>query len=125
MVEEGTTFAHLKGLLTALCQELFGKNRRVRFRPSFFPFTEPSAEVDVECPFCANNGCGTCSYSGWIEIGGAGMVDPNVLAAVKLDPEKITGLAFGMGIDRVAMIRYDINDIRHLWENDHRFLRQF
>lgn len=125
MVEEGTTFAHLKGLLTALCQELFGKNRRVRFRPSFFPFTEPSAEVDVECPFCVGNGCGTCSYSGWIELGGAGMVHPNVLKAVGYDPETITGLAFGMGIDRVAMIRYGINDIRHLWENDYRFLQQF
>ena len=125
MVEEGTNFGHLKGLLTALCHELFGKNRRVRFRPSFFPFTEPSTEVDVECPFCGGNGCGTCSYSGWIELGGAGMVHPNVLKAVGYDPEKITGLAFGMGIDRVAMIRYDINDIRHLWENDHRFLQQF
>ncbi|MDB5098256.1 MAG: phenylalanine--tRNA ligase subunit alpha [Cyanobacteria bacterium RYN_339] len=125
MVEEGTTFAHLKGLLTALCHELFGKNRRVRFRPSFFPFTEPSTEVDVECPFCGANGCGTCSYSGWIELGGAGMVHPNVLEAVSLDPEKVTGLAFGMGIDRVAMIRYGINDIRHLWENDDRFLQQF
>jgi phenylalanyl-tRNA synthetase alpha chain len=125
MIEEGTTFAHLKGLLTALCHELFGKNRRVRFRPSFFPFTEPSTEVDVECPFCASNGCGTCSYSGWIELGGAGMVHPNVLEAVNYDAEKVTGLAFGMGIDRVAMIRYGINDIRHLWENDHRFLQQF
>jgi phenylalanyl-tRNA synthetase alpha chain len=125
MVEEGTTFAHLKGLLTAFCQALFGSERKTRFRPSYFPFTEPSTEVDVDCPFCHGKGCGTCSYSGWIELLGAGMVHPNVLKAVNYDPEKVTGLAFGLGIERVAMIRYGINDIRHFWENDWRFLRQF
>jgi phenylalanyl-tRNA synthetase alpha chain len=125
MVEPGTHFGHLKGLLTSLCRSLFGDARPVRFRPSFFPFTEPSCEVDVGCPFCAGQGCGTCSQSGWIELGGAGMVHPNVLQAVGYDPSVITGLAFGMGIDRVAMIRYGVNDIRHLWENDDRFLRQF
>ncbi|HEY9722403.1 MAG TPA: phenylalanine--tRNA ligase subunit alpha [Oscillatoriaceae cyanobacterium] len=125
MIEEGTTFGHLKGLLIAFCQELFGRDRKVRFRPSYFPFTEPSTEVDVECPFCKSKGCGTCSYSGWIELLGAGMVHPNVLEAVNYNPEKVTGLAFGLGIERVAMIRYGINDIRHFWENDYRFLSQF
>ena len=125
MVEEGTTFGHLMGLLTAFARELFGQDRKTRFRPSYFPFTEPSTEMDVDCPFCDAKGCGTCSYSGWIELLGAGMVHPNVLEAVNYDPEKVTGLAFGMGIDRVALIRYGINDIRLLWENDHRFLQQF
>jgi phenylalanyl-tRNA synthetase alpha chain len=125
MVEEGTTFAHLKGLLTSFAQAFFGENLKTRFRPSYFPFTEPSTEVDVQCPFCDQKGCGTCSYSGWIEILGAGMVHPNVLENVGYDPEKVTGLAFGMGIERVAMIRYGINDIRHYWENDLRFLQQF
>ena len=125
MVEEGTTFAHLKGLLTTFCRELFGRDRRVRFRPSYFPFTEPSTEVDVDCPFCGGAGCGTCSYSGWIELLGAGMVHPNVLRNVGYDPEQVTGFAFGMGIERVAMIRHGINDIRHFWENDARFLEQF
>ena len=125
MVEQGTHMGHLKGLITGMLHALFGKNLQVRLRPSFFPFTEPSAEFDVQCPFCSWNGCGTCSYSGWIELGGAGMVHPNVLEAVGYDPEKVTGLAFGFGIDRVAMIRYGFNDIRHLWENDARFLQQF
>lgn len=125
MVEEGTTMAHLKGVLTAFAQALFGPERRTRFRPSYFPFTEPSVELDVDCPFCAGKGCGTCSYSGWIELGGAGMVHPNVLEAVNYDSKKLTGLAFGLGVDRIAMIRYGINDIRHLWENDVRFLQQF
>jgi phenylalanyl-tRNA synthetase alpha chain len=125
MIEEGTTLGHLKGLLTALAQGLFGADRQTRFRPSYFPFTEPSVEMDVDCPFCVGKGCGTCSYSGWIELGGAGMVHPNVLKAVNYDPEKVTGFAFGMGIDRIAMIRYGINDIRLLWENDARFLSQF
>jgi phenylalanyl-tRNA synthetase alpha chain len=125
MVEPGTHMGHLKGLLTGMLHALFGKNLQLRLRPSFFPFTEPSAEYDVQCPFCAEQGCGTCSYSGWIELGGCGMVHPNVLTAVGYDPEQVTGLAFGFGIDRVAMIRYGINDIRHLWENDARFLAQF
>lgn len=126
MVEPGTHMGHLKGLLTGMLHALFGKQLQMRLRPSFFPFTEPSAEYDVQCPFCANfEGCGTCSYSGWIELGGCGMVDPNVLKAVGYDPEQVTGLAFGFGIDRVAMIRYGFNDIRHLWENDARFLQQF
>lgn len=125
MVEPGTHMGHLKGLLTGMLHALFGKNLQLRLRPSFFPFTEPSAEYDVQCPFCDEAGCGTCSYSGWIELGGCGMVHPNVLTAVGYDPEQVTGLAFGFGIDRVAMIRYGINDIRHLWENDARFLQQF
>jgi phenylalanyl-tRNA synthetase alpha chain len=125
MVERGTHMGHLKGLLVGMLHALFGKNLQLRLRPSFFPFTEPSAEYDVQCPFCNEAGCGTCSYSGWIELGGCGMVHPNVLSAVGYDPEQVTGLAFGFGIDRVAMIRYGINDIRHLWENDARFLAQF
>ncbi|MEB3283856.1 MAG: phenylalanine--tRNA ligase subunit alpha [Candidatus Sericytochromatia bacterium] len=125
MVGSGTHMGHLKGLLTGMLQNLFGRELAVRLRPSFFPFTEPSAEADVQCPFCAGRGCSTCSYSGWIELCGAGMVDPNVLAAVGYDPKEVTGLAFGLGIDRVAMIRYGFNDIRHLWENDLRFLQQF
>ncbi|MEB3329595.1 MAG: phenylalanine--tRNA ligase subunit alpha [Candidatus Sericytochromatia bacterium] len=125
MVGPGVHVGHLKGLLTTMLQELFGRELAVRLRPSFFPFTEPSAEADVQCAFCGGAGCGTCSQSGWIELCGAGLVDPNVLQAVGYDPQAVTGLAFGLGIDRVAMLRYGFNDIRHLWENDVRFLQQF
>jgi phenylalanyl-tRNA synthetase alpha chain len=125
MVGPDVHMGHLKGLLTGMLQTLFGRELAVRLRPSFFPFTEPSAEADVQCPFCAGRGCSTCSQSGWIELCGAGMVDPNVLKAVGYDPKAVTGLAFGLGIDRVAMVRYGFNDIRHLWENDLRFLQQF
>ncbi|MEB3198362.1 MAG: phenylalanine--tRNA ligase subunit alpha [Candidatus Sericytochromatia bacterium] len=125
MVDSHVHMGHLKGLLTEMLRALFGRELAVRLRPSFFPFTEPSAEADVACPFCHGKGCGTCSYSGWIELCGAGMVDPNVLQAVGYDPRTVNGLAFGLGIDRVAMIRYGINDIRLLWENDIRFLQQF
>ncbi|MBU6427577.1 MAG: phenylalanine--tRNA ligase subunit alpha [Cyanobacteria bacterium REEB65] len=125
LVDEGITFAHLKGTLAAFAHRTFGEHLKTRFRPSYFPFTEPSAEMDVSCIFCAGAGCRVCSHSGWIETGGCGMVDPTVLANVGIDPERYTGFAFGMGIDRTAMIQYQIPDIRLLWENDMRFLRQF
>ena len=124
-VDEGVSFADLKACLTMAMQELLGADTRTRFRPSFFPFTEPSAEVDVSCPFCAGRGCGTCGQSGWIELLGSGMVDPEVFRHVGYDPEKYTGFAFGMGIDRIAMLKHGINDIRLFFENDVRFLKQF
>ena len=119
------TFADLKGTLAAFCRELFGKNRKVRLRPSYFPFTEPSAEVDVECFVCEGAGCRICKNTGWIEILGSGMVDPNVFLAVKYDPEQISGFAFGVGIERIAMLKYGIDDIRVFFENDLRVMRQF
>jgi phenylalanyl-tRNA synthetase alpha chain len=123
-VAEGITFGHLKGTLEAFLKRLFTPDTGVRLRPSFFPFTEPSAEVDITCPFCRGGGCETCSKTGWIEILGSGMVDPRVLAACDIDPEVYTGFAFGLGLDRVAMIRYGIPNIRVLFENDERVLRQ-
>ncbi|UFP94595.1 phenylalanine--tRNA ligase subunit alpha [Gloeobacter morelensis] len=123
-VDEEITFGDLKGTLTFFTQEMFG-DRPVRFRPSFFPFTEPSAEVDVQCRFCDGKGCRTCSHTGWLEIAGCGMVDPNVFQAVGYNPEKVQGFAAGMGIERIAMLLYDINDIRLFYTNDLRFLRQF
>jgi phenylalanyl-tRNA synthetase alpha chain len=124
-VDEGVSFADLKAVLTMAMQELFGAETRTRFRPSFFPFTEPSAEVDVSCPFCGGDGCSVCGQSGWIELLGSGMVDPAVFEAVGYDPEKWTGFAFGIGIDRVAMNWLGVDDIRLFFENDVRFLRQF
>jgi len=123
-VAEGITFGHLKGTLEAFVQRLFSPNTGVRLRPSYFPFTEPSAEVDITCPFCDGNGCGVCSNSGWMEILGAGMVDPRVLTGCDIDPKVYSGFAFGLGVDRVAMIKYGIPNIRMLFENDERFLRQ-
>ncbi|HEX9669973.1 MAG TPA: phenylalanine--tRNA ligase subunit alpha [Thermoanaerobaculia bacterium] len=123
-VGEGITFGHLKGTLEAFVKRLFTPDTGVRLRPSFFPFTEPSAEVDITCPFCRGGGCDTCSRTGWMEILGAGMVDPRVLANCDIDPEVYTGFAFGLGLDRVAMIRYGIPNIRALFENDERLLRQ-
>jgi phenylalanyl-tRNA synthetase alpha chain len=125
VVGEGVTFADLKGVIEAFAHQMFGKDIKVRFRPSFFPFTEPSAEYDFNCIFCRGKGCRVCKNSGWIEISGAGMVHPNVFKAVGYDSEKYTGYAFGMGIDRLAMLRYGINDIRIFFENDLRFLNQF
>jgi phenylalanyl-tRNA synthetase alpha chain len=124
VVDEKITFADLKGTLTYFTREMFGKERHVRFRPSFFPFTEPSAEVDVECIICNGVGCRVCKNTGWLEILGAGMVDPNVFKNVKYDPEKVSGFAFGMGIERIAILKYGIPDIRLFYENDIRFLRQ-
>mgnify|MGYP005834661435 CR=1 FL=1 len=123
-VGEDVTFADLKAILTMAMKRLFGEKVRTRFRPSFFPFTEPSAEVDVSCRFCNGQGCGACGGKGWTELLGAGMVHPNVFRAVGYDPEKYTGFAFGMGIDRIAMTKYGIHDIRLLFENDLRFLHQ-
>lgn len=124
-VDEGVSFADLKGTLEIFIHKLFGKNANIRFRPSFFPFTEPSAEVDVECVICGGSGCRLCKNSGWIEILGCGMVHPNVFDVVKYDTEKYTGFAFGMGIERITMIKFGIDDIRLFYENDIRFLNQF
>ncbi|HQP30178.1 MAG TPA: phenylalanine--tRNA ligase subunit alpha [Deltaproteobacteria bacterium] len=124
-VEEGITFAHLKGVLYEFIHTLFGPDLPLRFRPSFFQFTEPSAEVDMGCIFCKGEGCRVCKQSGWLEILGCGMVDPAVYRYVGIDPETVTGFAFGVGVERVAMLKYGINDIREFFENDLRFLRQF
>lgn len=124
-VGEKITMSDLKGTLSAFLKKMFGKERKVRFRPSYFPFTEPSAEVDVECFICNGRGCRSCKNTGWLEILGSGMVDPNVFKAVGYDPEKISGFAFGAGIERIAMLKYGITDIRSFFENDTRFLRQF
>lgn len=125
LVDKDVTFGQLKGTLNAFIRELFGKPVKTRFRPDFFPFTEPSAELDSECPFCDGAGCRTCGGRGWLELLGCGMVDPNVLSGVGIDPEEWSGFAFGMGIERLAMLRFGINDIRHFYNNDLRFLRQF
>jgi phenylalanyl-tRNA synthetase alpha chain len=124
MVGPNVHFGHLKGLLTGMMRELFGAAQEIRFRPSFFPFTEPSAEVDVSCPGCGGSGCRTCGGSGWIEIGGSGMVHPNVLRSVGYDPDAVAGWAFGCGLERIAMKTYDINDIREFIENKPAFLEQ-
>ncbi|MDP2182393.1 MAG: phenylalanine--tRNA ligase subunit alpha [Actinomycetota bacterium] len=125
VVDEGITFADLKGTLDYFCKEMFGTDRRTRFRPHFFPFTEPSAEVDVSCGICAGAGCRFCKGTGWLEILGCGMVDPNVYGYVDIDPERYTGFAFGMGVERIAALKYDLPDLRMLVEGDMRFLRQF
>jgi len=125
LVDEHVTMADLKGLLIEFLQVFFEADLDVRFRPSYFPFTEPSAEMDVQCVSCKGKGCRVCSHSGWLEVGGCGMVHPNVLGYSNVDTEKYTGFAFGMGVDRLAMLRYQINDLRLLFENDLRFLRQF
>lgn len=125
MVDKGITFGDLKGILTVFTNQMFGSDIGVRLRPSFFPFTEPSAEVDIACVICRGKGCRVCKNSGWLEILGAGMVDPEVFRHVEYDAEKVSGFAFGMGIERVAMLKYGINDMRLLFENDVRFLSQF
>ncbi|MFP4027726.1 MAG: phenylalanine--tRNA ligase subunit alpha [Candidatus Brocadiia bacterium] len=125
MVDEGVNFGDLKAVLHIFARELFSGDIEVRFRPSYFPFTEPSAEFDCTCPACHGSGCSTCSYSGWLELGGAGMVDPNVFDAVGYDAEKYTGFAFGVGIERIAMTKYGIDDIRLFYQGDVRFLNQF
>lgn len=124
-VAEGVTFADLKQVLLYFARRMFGAQTAIRLRPSFFPFTEPSAEVDVSCNLCHGKGCNVCKHSGWLEILGCGMVDPNVLEACKIDPEKYSGYAFGMGVERIAMLKYQIPDIRLFFENDLRFLEQF
>jgi len=125
MVDENVSFSHLKGIMSIFLQEVFGKKTKVRFRPSFFPFTCPSAEVDIQCVICSGKGCRVCSQTGWVEILGAGMVDPAVFKFVNYDAEKWTGFAFGLGIERISMLKYGINDIRLFFENDLRFLKQF
>jgi phenylalanyl-tRNA synthetase alpha chain len=124
-VEQGITLADLKGTLLHLMRALFGEARQVRISTDFFPFTEPSVQSAVSCFLCGGAGCRVCEYSGWIEMGGAGLVDPNVLVNVGYDPEEVSGFAFGIGLERLAMIRNDLPDIRQLWENDLRLLRQF
>jgi phenylalanyl-tRNA synthetase alpha chain len=124
-VDEGISFADLKGVLIAFVHEYFGDDIGLRFRPSFFPFTEPSAEVDIQCVICKGTGCRTCSHTGWLEILGSGVVDPTLYGFVNYDPEKYTGFAFGMGVERIAMLKYGIPDIRTFYENDIRFLHQF
>jgi phenylalanyl-tRNA synthetase alpha chain len=125
LVDRGVTFADLKGVLTSFVHQMFGPEVGLRFRPSYFPFTEPSAEVDLECVICRGEGCRVCKVTGWLEILGSGMVHPAVFEAVGYDPETYTGFAFGLGIERIAMLKYGIDDIRLFYENDLRFLRQF
>ena len=124
-VDENVSFADLKQTLLYFAKELFGEDTKIRLRPSYFPFTEPSAEMDVSCSICGGEGCNVCKYTGWLEILGCGMVDPNVLEACNIDSKKYTGFAFGMGIERITMLKYGIKDIRHFFENDLRFLNQF
>lgn len=124
-VDTDVSFAELKGTLVSFAKQFYGSGLKYRFRPSFFPFTEPSAEMDITCYICSGNGCRVCKQTGWLEILGCGMVDPNVFSYVRYDPEKFTGYAFGMGIERIAMLKYGIDDIRIFFENDHRFLKQF
>jgi len=125
MVDENIHFGHLKGILTTLVHHIFDEQTSLRFRPSFFPFTEPSAEVDMQCVMCRGNGCRICSQTGWLEILGAGMVHPAVFENVQYDTDQYTGFAFGMGIERIAMLKYGIDDIRKFYDNDIRFLNQF
>lgn len=125
LVDENVTFGDLKGVLTEFIRLIFGEGIGVRFRPSFFPFTEPSAEVDMECVICGGKGCRVCKETGWLEVLGCGMVDPEVFKSVNYDHEKYSGFAFGMGIERITMLKFGINDIRLFFENDIRFLKQF
>ena len=124
-VDRGITLADLKGTLLHLMRALFGEERQVRFRTHFFPFTEPSIEPDVSCFLCDGEGCAVCKHSGWIEMGGSGMVDPTLYGFVGYDPEEVSGFAFGLGLERIAMLRHGLPDLRQLWENDLRLLRQF
>ncbi len=125
LVDEGISFADLKGTVAEFLKAFFERELAVRFRPSYFPFTEPSAEVDMECVICSGQGCRVCSHTGWLEIMGCGMVHPNVFESTGVDSEKYTGFAFGMGVERLAMLRYGVNDLRLFFENDLRFLAQF
>lgn len=125
LVDEKVTFGDLKGILTHFLNEFFGEGLEVRFRPSFFPFTEPSAEVDIACVICGGEGCRVCSRTGWLEILGCGMIDPAVFDSVNYDADAYSGFAFGMGLERIAMLKYGVNDLRLFFENDLRFLKQF
>jgi len=125
LVDRGITFSDLKGVLTAFLKQVFGEETALRFRPSFFPFTEPSAEVDIRCVICRGKGCRVCGQSGWLEILGSGMVDPEVFKSVGYDPEEVAGFAFGLGLERIAMLKFGISDIRLFFEGEMRFLEQF
>jgi phenylalanyl-tRNA synthetase alpha chain len=125
LVDTDVSFADLKGVIYEFLQAFFEKNSQVRFRPSYFPFTEPSAEVDIECVMCDGKGCRVCGQSGWLEVMGCGMIHPEVFKAVNIDNERYSGFAFGMGVERLAMLRYGINDLRLFFENDAKFLQQF
>lgn len=125
VVDEGISFAHLKGILTTFVHQMFDEATSLRFRPSFFPFTEPSAEVDIACVICRGKGCRVCSFTGWLEVLGSGMVHPALFENVGYDASRYTGFAFGLGIERIAMLKYGIDDIRRFYDNDVRFLRQF
>ena len=124
-IDENVTFADLKQALLLFAREMFGPDTQIRMRPSYFPFTEPSTEVDVSCNICHGKGCNICKGTGWLEILGAGMVDPNVLEASGIDSKKYSGFAFGMGLERIAMLKWQVNDLRHYFENDLRFLKEF
>jgi phenylalanyl-tRNA synthetase alpha chain len=124
-VDENVSFADLKQTLLTFAKEMFGAETAIRLRPSYFPFTEPSAEVDISCTLCGGKGCNVCKYTGWLEILGCGMIDPNVLINCGIDPDKYSGFAFGMGVERVVMLKYGIKDLRILSENDVRFLSSF
>lgn len=124
-IDKGVSFADMKQSLLYFAREMFGANTRIRLRPSYFPFTEPSAEMDVSCNLCGGKGCNVCKGTGWLEIMGCGMVDPNVLKASGIDPDIYSGFAFGMGVERIAMLKYGVNDLRMYFENDVRFLNQF
>jgi phenylalanyl-tRNA synthetase alpha chain len=124
-LDTGVTMADLKGVLVAFCRDFFGEGVKLRFRPSYFPFTEPSAELDISCILCGGRGCQLCKYTGWLEILGCGMIDPNVLITAGHDPEVYSGYAFGIGVERIILLKYSINDIRLFYENDIRFIRQF
>jgi phenylalanyl-tRNA synthetase alpha chain len=124
-IDKNVTFADLKQAILLFAREMFGPETQIRMRPSYFPFTEPSAEVDVSCNICKGKGCNICKGTGWLEIMGCGMVDPNVLKASGIDPDEYTGFAFGMGVERIAMLKWQVNDLRHYFENDMRFLQEF
>jgi phenylalanyl-tRNA synthetase alpha chain len=125
LIDDRTSFSHLKAVLAHVLHELFGSDLNVRFRPNYFPYTEPSAEVDIQCVFCRGKGCPTCKQSGWLEVLGSGMVHPGVFKFVNYDEEMFHGFAFGMGIERLSMLKYGVNDIRLYYENDIRFLNRF
>ncbi len=124
-VDKGVSFTDLKQVLLTFAREMFGPDTKIRLRPSFFPFTEPSAEMDISCTICGGKGCNFCKHTGWVEILGCGMVDPHDLAACNIDPDVYTGYAFGMGVERIANLKYGVNDLRHFSENDTRFLEEF
>ena len=124
-IDENVSFTDLKQTLLNFAKEMFGENTEIRLRPSYFPFTEPSAEMDVSCKICGGKGCNVCKYTGWLEVLGCGMVDPNVLQNCGIDSQRYSGFAFGMGVERIAMLKYQIKDLRLYFENDLRFLRQF